>query len=160
MECSPGWSPGLPGRNPGIPVIVIERALEEGDGTCGGRLDYSMLNKDTPAAQYDQSALAAVAGREWLFALGRVAENWVRALRVTLLLPVVVWLPLACGLAFVLHAQNDWMPRYRLLVPIIPFLSVMLGHAVGALYQWARRSPMRVLIWCLAVGGDEKSETK
>ena len=67
-------------------------------------------------------------------------------------LPLVAWLPVVCGVVFVLYAQADWMPRFRLFVPLIPFLCVTLGYGIGVLYQWARRSQIWVLIWCVAFG--------
>jgi len=53
---------------------------------------FGSLNTYIPTGQCDQTTLASVAGRELLHAWGLIAQDWVRALRVTLLLPAIVWL--------------------------------------------------------------------
>ncbi|MCH7814655.1 MAG: hypothetical protein IID40_11615 [Planctomycetes bacterium] len=67
-------------------------------------------------------------------------------------LPLVAWLPLVCGVIFVLHAQRDWMARYRLLVPVMSFLFAAVGFGLANLYGWARPSRGWLAIWCVAVG--------
>lgn len=45
--------------------------------------------------------------------------------------------PLVCGLILVLHAGADWMPRHRLLVPVLPFLLVLAARGWGQLADLA-----------------------
>ena len=65
-------------------------------------------------------------------------------------LPTVVWVTLACGLLFVIRAGNDWMPRYRLIVPIMPFLFILVSYGFAELLRRARRSRVLIVICCLA----------
>ncbi|MCP4251524.1 MAG: DUF2029 domain-containing protein [bacterium] len=66
--------------------------------------------------------------------------------------PMVAWLPLICGVIFVLHAQRDWMARYRLLVPVLSFLFAALGLGLANLYTQARPSRGWIAVWCVVVG--------
>jgi len=70
---------------------IMPRACEPGDESPGYFQTAPTGQFDQPTGQCDQPTLASVAGQELPRALARIAENWARALRVTLLLPVVVW---------------------------------------------------------------------
>lgn len=53
-------------------------------------------------------------------------------------LPRALGLPALAGLAFVLYAGVDWMPRFRFFVPVLPFLYGALAHGSLELLQRAR----------------------
>lgn len=53
--------------------------------------------------------------------------------------PTAAWAPVAGGLLFAVYAWNDWMPRFRLFVPLLPFLFLGLAHGLGELYAAARQ---------------------
>ena len=54
-------------------------------------------------------------------------------------LPPVLWAPLLSGLFFVVYAGGDWMPRYRLFVPIIAIQGCFVSLGVHELLRWSRR---------------------
>jgi hypothetical protein len=67
--------------------------------------------------------------------------------------PIAAWAPALAGPVFGLYAWKDWMPRYRLLVPALPFLflSVTAGLAAfsdarGDARRWAGRLALGVLL--------------
>lgn len=55
-------------------------------------------------------------------------------------LPKAVWLPTLAGFVFVVYAWRDWMPRYRLFVPILPFLFLSISFGLWELYARLRYS--------------------
>lgn len=55
--------------------------------------------------------------------------------------PLAVWAPALAGIVFVLYAWTDWMPRYRLLVPALPFVFLLVAHGSLELASLARRLP-------------------
>ena len=79
----------------------------------------------------------------WVAAAGCVALGRRRV-------PAAVWCMGFSGLFFVAYAFTDWMPRYRFLVPPLPFLA--LGAAAG--FAWAvgrARGRARILV-AVAIG--------
>jgi len=44
--------------------------------------------------------------------------------------PIVIWCMLLSGTIFILYARVDWMPRYRLAVPMLPFLALFFSDSI------------------------------
>ena len=62
----------------------------------------------------------------WLAGAVAAVASWRR-------LPPAAWCMGFSGLLFIAYAFTDWMPRYRFLVPPLPFLAIGVCAAVGGL---------------------------
>lgn len=59
------------------------------------------------------------------------------------------WVPALCGVVFVVYAGQDWMPRYRLLVPAMPFIFVLVGAGSAELLR--RTCLFRPMAWAIGI---------
>jgi len=103
----------------------------------GGRFSQSLLARFATAQGAGFAALiaAGIAG----CALGRRR------------LPAATWLPTLGGLVFVAYAWRDWMPRYRLFVPMLPFLFLMVACGLAEIHARLRHSRGPTLAFVVAV---------
>jgi hypothetical protein len=63
-----------------------------------------------------------------------------------------LWLVPLCGLMFVLYAKNDWMPRHRYFVPMLPFICLLVAYGLGELLRLVRKKKAWMLVWCVVCG--------
>ena len=64
--------------------------------------------------------------------------------------PLAAWCMGFSGLFFVAYAFTDWMPRYRFLVPPLPFLALGAAAGFAGVLQGLRGTPRRLAVVTLA----------
>ncbi len=119
-------------------LVYYGELLPQTHGAKLGREGHGLLASDPSGSLVFRFALGqggAFAGLLALGALGCLA----RPGRV----PKAAWVPASSGLLFALYAWSDWMPRYRLLVPCLPFLFLLLAHGLGEVFERARGRRVR-----------------
>jgi len=60
-----------------------------------------------------------------------------------------LWMVPACGLIFVFYAQHDWMPLYRFFVPVLPFISLLVGFGFYEILCFFSKYRVWATIWCI-----------
>jgi len=66
---------------------------------------------------------------------------------------ITPWLMVFCGLIFIIYAQNDWMPRHRFFVPILPFVFLIMVHGIFELFQLIQTKKSIVVLFSVVIIG-------
>jgi len=95
--------------------------------------DASLLGRSLATSQLVQFAVRQGWALPALLAVGCLGS-----LRNPRALPVAVWAPLAGGAIFLVYSWNDWMPRFRFVVPMLPGIFLLVGHGAVELARALR----------------------
>jgi len=119
--------------------------------TYGAKLGGAAALGDKLRAVAEQPLLVAfVAKQGWGFA-GLLALGAAGAGLRGRALPPLLWAPLVGATGFVLYAQSDWMPRYRLWIPALPFVCALVGCGTAEIARRLGRSLVRRLaVWAVS----------
>jgi len=120
--------------------------------TYGAKLGGAVALGDKLRALAEQPLLVAFVAKQGFGFACLLALGLAGALLRGRKLAPVLWAPLFGASFFVLYAQSDWMPRYRLWIPALPFLCALVASGIVTIARRTGRSRFRRLVVWSACG--------